>query len=482
MKAVIKTIIFIMFLCLTLGYTDHVLSLKNDIHRMKYFYELEDNTVEVLILGSSHAFADINTGTLWKEHGIASYILAGSSQPMWNTYFYLKEALKSQTPRLVVLEGFRVVEEKEFKEDSFVIYNTFGMKWSQNKLDAFRSSVPEERLPEFLMEYTQYHDRYSKLCEEDFMMWHEARQYENWKGSTIITQTTLTEAPDVDVSKYSGCGKLTDKTEKYYRAVIELCQEKGIPLLIVVSPYAGIKEEDQEAFNTAEKIAEEYQVPFLNYNLMQDVLGLDYMTDCAEESHLNYKGGIKLTENLGEYIAGHYEIPDHRGETAYSSWDKDAEYLNAVIKDQQMREMEDVDEISDYIIENKYEVILSVDGYCDGENEGIKTILASFGIEELGNGGIWYFEEGNKLGWNSGDGEDSCFWEMDRHDFGLSRICDDIDRCDNVIQIDGQKYKTVDNGLNIVVFDMVSDCVADSFGLDADDSYRLCRQSTEESE
>lgn len=474
MKTVIKMIIFIMLLCLGLGYANHVLSLKyEDIYSMKKFYELGDDTVDVLILGSSHAYADINTGTLWEKHGIASYILAGSSQPMWNTYFYLQEALKTQMPKLVVLEGYRVVETEEFTGDSYIIRNTFGMKWSRNKLDAIRSSAPEERWPEFLMGYTQYHDRYAELSGEDFIINQEARQYENWKGSILRTETTPTEVPDV--SEYSECGELTDKTEMYYRAIIELCQEKEIPLLIVISPYAGITEEDQEAFNAAEKIAEEYQVPFLNYNLMNDVLLLDYTTDSAEASHLNYRGVRKLTENLGGYIAEHYEIPDHRGETAYSSWDKDAEYLYALINDQRMQEMVDVDGISDYIIENKYEVILSVDGYCDGENEGVKTVLTSFGIKELGNGGIWYFEEGNRLGWNSGDGENSCFLEMDRHDFGLSRTRDDASRYDNVIQIDGRKYKTVNNGLNIVVFDKLSDCVADSFGLDADDFYRLCR-------
>ena len=52
------------------------------------FYDMKPDTVDVLFLGSSHAFEDINTGMLWDEHGMASFILSGSMQPMelWFVY------------------------------------------------------------------------------------------------------------------------------------------------------------------------------------------------------------------------------------------------------------------------------------------------------------------------------------------------------------------------------------------------------------
>lgn len=57
-------------------------------------------------MGSSHSFVNFNNGTLYEEYGIASYDLGGSLQPMWNSYYDLKEALKTQTPELIVLEGY----------------------------------------------------------------------------------------------------------------------------------------------------------------------------------------------------------------------------------------------------------------------------------------------------------------------------------------------------------------------------------------
>ena len=121
-KSVVRIICFLLILVLCLGYANSVFKVKygDGIYDVTKFYELEDNTVDVLFLGSSHAFEDFNTGTLWDEYGMSSFILAGSVQPMWNTYFYLKEALKTQTPKLIVLEGYCTV----FSEASGMMVGT----------------------------------------------------------------------------------------------------------------------------------------------------------------------------------------------------------------------------------------------------------------------------------------------------------------------------------------------------------------------
>ena len=72
---------------------------------LEYLYKQDADTVDLLVLGSSHAFEDVNTSVLYERYGISSYILAGSIQPFWNSYYYLQEALMSQRPRLVILEG-----------------------------------------------------------------------------------------------------------------------------------------------------------------------------------------------------------------------------------------------------------------------------------------------------------------------------------------------------------------------------------------
>lgn len=78
-RAACKTACFLLLLALTLGRADEVLALKSydGLHTMQKFYEQPENTVDLLVLGSSHAYVNIDTGTLWDEYGIPSYDLGG---------------------------------------------------------------------------------------------------------------------------------------------------------------------------------------------------------------------------------------------------------------------------------------------------------------------------------------------------------------------------------------------------------------------
>lgn len=150
-KTVIRISCFLILLVTILNITNHTFKVKygDGIYGCTKFYELEDNTVDVLFLGSSHAFEDFNTGVLWSDYGMAAYILAGSDQPLWNTYYYLKEALKTQKPELIVLEGYLTTYQREYIDDSRIIKNNFGLKWSGDKIDSIKASAPEERWGEF---------------------------------------------------------------------------------------------------------------------------------------------------------------------------------------------------------------------------------------------------------------------------------------------------------------------------------------------
>ena len=364
------------------------------------------------------------------------------------------------------------MEEREYmKSASIVIKNTYGLRWSQNRVEAIKASVPAERQMEFLLGYTQYHNRYAWLTEEDFLIWPE--RYQDWKGVTLGMGTEPYEAPELGAC--TGYTNLTDKTEMYYRAIIELAQENQIPILIIVNPYADVTGYDQEKYNTARKIAEEYRVPFVNYTMMTDELKLDYATDMADESHLNYKGSYKLSVELGKYISEHYNIPDHRDDSAYGSWERDAAYLYALMEDAQLRELNDTDQISKLISRENYDIFISIDkAYLTGEKEA-DAILKALEINDADYGGMWYIAGGRDIVWSSGSGEASQYFEAAWHDYGLKRVKNEEGEVDSMILIDNQDYSKVKNGMNVVIFDTVTGTVADAFGISADNYYQLSR-------
>ena len=473
-KSAVRIICFLLILVLCLGYANSVFKVKygDGIYDVTKFYELEDNSVDVLFLGSSHAFEDFNTGTLWDEYGMSSFILAGSVQPMWNTYYYLKEALKTQTPKLIVLEGYCTVFSSEFIDDSRIIKNNYGLHWSKDKVESLKISSPQERWREFFLEYTQYHTRYKELTNADFLKDQGNPLYTDWKGFGCNMVTTPLE--QMDVTGVSDRAPLFEKTEKYYRATIELALEADIPIIVIVSPYAGINEGEQKMFNTANDIADEYDVPFLNCNLINNEIGMDWSIDAGDAAHLNYRGNKKFSKYIGQYLVDNYGIPDHRGDIKYSTWQDNANYIRQMIYDQELLESSDLSVITTKIQNDSYWIFVSVSGTCNTSDATFNELFDSLGIPKNGENGIWFVTTEGIL-WDSSMDGGEFFRRTTPHDFHMKRSADENGNYTNEIIIDNANYAKVVNGVNIVIYDTMTEKVADSIGFNADDGYAIVR-------
>ena len=111
---------------------------------IEFSYDLPKNSVDVLIAGSSHATVDIDPGVLYAKSGITGYTLGTQSEYMWLTYYHVREMLKRQQPKVLMLESLMVINNDSLTNDSVLIPGLSGMRLSGNFIDAVRNSVPEE--------------------------------------------------------------------------------------------------------------------------------------------------------------------------------------------------------------------------------------------------------------------------------------------------------------------------------------------------
>ena len=81
------------------------------------FYNEPEQEFDVMFFGSSHAYASVSPLRLWGNTGVKSYVFATQQQPVWATYAYLKEALKTQTPSLVVVECQMALSDEDYHEE-----------------------------------------------------------------------------------------------------------------------------------------------------------------------------------------------------------------------------------------------------------------------------------------------------------------------------------------------------------------------------
>ena len=475
MKNVGKTVCFLGLLLLMLLGCSRILQFKylDGLYHMKTFYELEEDSLDVLVLGSSHAYADINPAVLWEEQGIAAYDLCGSIQPMWNTYYYLKEALKTQTPSLIILEAYCVSLDLDYIDEGRIVKNYYGLHWSKDKLDIAMESVPREKWREFLPEWVRYHNRYQELEKEDFLPYLGQNQvYRNWKGfeTRCDFMETAEPADFYTEEEYP----LHEKAERYYRKIIELTQEKEIPLLIVVSPYVGMEREEFGKYNRAEGIAEECGVPFINYNLLTEEMGLDFAMDSADSGHLNHLGSAKFTSYLGEYIRENFALMDHRGDEAYSSWDINALCTQQGVYNQRLTEVYGLRNYIPKLNLENYTILFSMAGeLTPGQMEALQDIAVGLGIDgkTCEQGGTWVKKQGEFVFHSAGVEEYLWHEETAAGDLAVKGISG----TEAELYYGPEKCNKVETGVNILVYDSLTETLVDAVGFDAEQEWQGVR-------
>lgn len=89
-----------------LGYVSHILEykvVKKNIYAIKYE---ENDTIDVMFFGNSHANQVFLPMELWKEYGYTSYSMTQMSQTFPRVYYCVEDAIKLQHPDLVVVDLF----------------------------------------------------------------------------------------------------------------------------------------------------------------------------------------------------------------------------------------------------------------------------------------------------------------------------------------------------------------------------------------
>ena len=118
---------FSIVLIIVLNYTAYVLTPKYDygICPITNFYRQPEDSVDVLVMGTSCGYAGVNTNILFEEYGIAAYNLCGAELPYWVTDYYLEEALKTQRPKVILLDAKAAIYRDDYSKRGRTILSTY---------------------------------------------------------------------------------------------------------------------------------------------------------------------------------------------------------------------------------------------------------------------------------------------------------------------------------------------------------------------
>ena len=365
MKRGIRILAFLLVFACAYLWLDGVVKTKSSdgIGTMSRFYQLPEDTVDVLLVGSSHMGMNVDPLQMLQENGIAAYSLWGGMQPVWNSYYFIKEGLKYQTPEVVVLEVFLGTNTNEMSESSVALKNVQAMRLSMDKIRAALDSFPTwQQAVEAVWGMPTYHERFDELTKSDFT--YRQDMADNDLG--VINQNnmlTMDRPPYVltlpNTDAVTDTLPLSDKTDKYLRKIISMCRSKDVEIVFMLAPFEATDDEYRRA-NRMAQIAAEYDVPFLNFIADADKYGIDTQTDFHDVGHLNATGIPKLTRALGDFLAASFDLPDRRKDAGHIWADDVQAGANASAADWEMTEQFSGDGLSRFIdtekrlYENRY--------------------------------------------------------------------------------------------------------------------------------
>lgn len=314
-KIILRVALFLALFCAIFYVVDKTLQFKYDdgITPIEDFYSYPDDSIDVLFLGSSHLGVNVDTTILCNDYGIASYKLWGSVQPMWNSYYNLVEALKTQHPKVVMLETLGLLHDVEYYGYVNAVKNTMGLRWSKNKVDSILTSYEPSDIENAFFPLAQYHSRYAELEEKDFSyyFWDHPYSEHNTKNWTAV-------CPMGEPSTTKETLPMGEKQLKYFKKIVYLCQKNDIPLVVFAAPYT-IPDDERSRLNTVEAMLREEGIPMLDCLTSYQDYGFDFSTDFGDTAgHLNSAGCAKLTAALGEYLKANYDLPDRTGDPLFS--------------------------------------------------------------------------------------------------------------------------------------------------------------------
>lgn len=303
-------------------------------HRAKLYQGLynEDNSYEVLLMGSSHMNSSINPNILWGQYGITSFNYGTGGQPFDVTYYLLKEALKTHNPKVVVVDLYYLGLKAEYGEQGYIRYVLDNMKFSLNKVEAMMNCIPKEDIIHYLFPLLKFHTRWKELTLEDFQFNLDIAAYA--KGFAAGREVYgVDNKGDLDITEVS---YIPEKTEKYLYKFIELSKKYGFSLVFTNAPYDYTSndsmetwhENDAAMFNRVAEIAKENNIPFINYSSKEKLeeINFNFAEDMFNIGHENIWGSNKLSYNFANFLNENYDLSDYRGDIDYKKWEQEYEY------------------------------------------------------------------------------------------------------------------------------------------------------------
>jgi len=287
----------------------------------RQFYRMPEQSLKTAFLGSSHCYCTFDPEIFEEALGGNAVQLGSDSMDLVPMEYYIGELLETQMPDRIVIEGYSFIDRGQWKaEDSIRSSRDQAMKamrWGKNRIEGNRAMFGTEAAWKKLFPFWDNHANWENPgyieTRIKYYLKPDATDKEDRYNKSESVMTEETAALYKKMERNSHKWVMDEDQREAFQRINQCCKAHNIQLIIVMAPiyrewrdhvdYAGRHDQIQA-------LAEEYQVPFIDYNnpALYDTLPIDescFRDDNSLEigdTHLNTKGAELISRHLAALI------------------------------------------------------------------------------------------------------------------------------------------------------------------------------------
>ena len=421
--------------------------------KVEGFYAEEKNSLDFVFVGSSQMFTSVVPAVLWEEYGITSYDFGANEQPMYLSYYYIKEAIKYQDPKAIVLE-VSYCNAPEYTHEGVHHINLDDLRMGKTKLEAIFDIIPAgERWP-YIFELAKYHDTWTTL-DQHSLEYITTNKHNPYKGYTpsldgFADGGTFNE----EIAKVTEKSELAELSVTYMEKIITLCKEENVDLVFLKTPNDHIQ--NQPDYNAVGDIAERHNIPYLDLN-----------KEMKGQLHNHVFHAETITKRIGQWLTELYEVEDKRENPEFAGWHEDADYYYRYAHQLRLNDIEFFEEYVAELVGKDYVVCFAVNqdagAYLSEEAVSLMQKLGcQWDVSAAGGNSYLAVVENGVIHAETGS-EEIVAYENRIHEHRFSVISQGAQAgCNASIQVDGIEYAPNEKGFNVVVYDPKLDMILSS--------------------
>lgn len=312
----------------------------NDYKTVKSFYDEKNDSLDGVFIGSSAVHRFWNAPMAYEDYGMCVFGLGTGLQPIPMVKSLLMEAAERQESLKFAVIEIRNISKYSgnFDETNAKSVSDAMPLLSANRIEAINSYIdycealdaPVDKTP---ADYyiPMFRNRGNWLKDFSIDRIRQSYNYDNgvFKGYRPRFDVEAQEDAQNDLHEE----ELLECKQELLDGLLEVANECEFDVIFVAAPMmspsfrVGI-------VNSACKYLQNRSATVLNFNdkELRDELELDFDTDFYDARHVNVGGAEQYTKYMSKYLADRYDLPDHRGQKGYESWDTALEECKEFIK------------------------------------------------------------------------------------------------------------------------------------------------------